>query len=180
MVWSPELQFQIKGRSIRRLLRYLTFKIFRSSSIGRHRNFMLFQFWFGHLILSFKFEEDPISSCWDIQLLIFWGRLSLVVVFVSIIFYFVWSPKLKFKIWGKSDQWLLRYSTFNILRSSSILLLVVVFLSSFLLILVWSPELKFQIWGRSGQWLLRYSTFWGLLLLEVLFHWRSSSFRIFK
>ena len=31
----------------------------------------------------------------------------------------IWSPKLKFKIWGRSDQWLQLYSTFNILRSSS-------------------------------------------------------------
>ena len=60
------------------------------------------------------------------------------------------SSELQFKIWGRSDQWLLRYSTFNILRSSSF---------QAFSILVWSPELKFEIWGRSDQWLLRYSTF---------------------
>jgi hypothetical protein len=28
--------------------------------------------------------------------------------------FLVWSPELKFKIWGRSDQWLLIYSAFNI------------------------------------------------------------------
>ena len=67
-----------------------------------------------------QFEEDPTIGCWDIQLLIFWGHLLLEVVYISSIFDMVWSPELKFQIWGRSDQWLLRYSTFNILRSSSI------------------------------------------------------------
>ena len=71
LVWSPELQFQIKGRSVQWLLIYSTFKILRSSSIGGHLCFKHFQFCFGHLSLSFKFEDDPISSCWDIQFLIF-------------------------------------------------------------------------------------------------------------
>jgi hypothetical protein len=61
-------------------------------------------------------------------------------------------PEIKLKNLGGSNQWLLRYSTFDILRSSSIggcLPLEVVFpwrLSSFqaLLILVWSPELEFS------------------------------------
>jgi hypothetical protein len=46
--------------------------------------------------------------------------------------------------------------------------------------LVWSLKLKFQIWWRSGQWLLRYSTFyiWVCLLLKIVFHWRSSSFKM--
>ena len=33
--------------------------------------------WFGHLSLSIEFEYDTISGCWDIILLIFWGRLHL-------------------------------------------------------------------------------------------------------
>ena len=93
----------------------------------------IYKIWFGHLSLSLKFEYDPISCCWDIQLLIFWGHLQLEVIFISSISIFVWSPELKFKIWGGSDEWLLRYSTFNILRSSSIggrLPLEVVFIST--------------------------------------------------
>ena len=33
--------------------------------------------------LRFKVENDPISGCWDILLLLFWGRLPLGVVFIS-------------------------------------------------------------------------------------------------
>jgi hypothetical protein len=42
------------------------------------------------------------------------GRLPLDVVFTT----FAWSPKAKFQIWRRSDQWLLRYSYFSFLRSS--------------------------------------------------------------
>ena len=119
-------------------LRYSTFNILRSSSIGGRHHFNHFWFWVCPLSLSLKFKEDPISGCWDIQLLIFWGRLPLEVVFhwrsssFQAFFIFVWSPEFKFKIWGGSNEWLLRYSTFNILRSSSIggrLPLEVVFIS---------------------------------------------------
>ena len=75
LVWSPELKFKIWGRSNQWLLRYSTFNILRSSSIGGCLYFKHFWFWFGPLSLSLKFEEDPISGCWDIPLLIFWGRL---------------------------------------------------------------------------------------------------------
>ena len=92
--------------------------------------------------VKFEIEVDLISGYWYIQLLIFWGCLPLevknvrkirsVVVeifnfnilrlsFIVSILILVWSPKLKFKIWGKSDQLLLQYSSFNILRSSSII-----------------------------------------------------------
>ena len=46
------------------------------------------------------------------------------------------------------DQWLLRYSTFNILKSSSIGGRLHCKPFS---ILVWSPYLKFQIWLQSNQ-----------------------------
>ena len=58
----------------------------------------------------FKSEEDLISGCWNIQLLIFWGHLMLEVFFLSSFFILIWSPELKFQIWGRSGQWLLRYS----------------------------------------------------------------------
>ena len=32
--------------------------------------------WFGHIILSLKFEYDPKSGCWDISVLLFWGLLG--------------------------------------------------------------------------------------------------------
>ena len=102
-----------------------------------------------------------------------WGHLPLEVIFKwrsSSLKHFltlVWYHELMFKICGRSDQWLLRYSNFHFLRSSSIrshLPLEVIFhwrsssLKSYLT-LVWSHELRFKIWGRSDQWLLRYSNF---------------------
>jgi hypothetical protein len=60
---------------------------------------------------------------------VFHWRLSSFQAFLIL----VWSLKLNFKIWGRSNQCLLRYSTFDILRSSSIggrLPLKVVFISS--------------------------------------------------
>ena len=57
---------------------------------------------------------------------------------------------------SQSIQWLLRYSTFNILRSSSIG--GCLYLKD-LLNMVWSYKLKFKIWVWSNKWLLRYSTF---------------------
>ena len=90
------------------------------------------------------------------------------------------SCKLKFQIWVRSRQWLLRYSTCHILRSSSVLgpisyfeIIYYLRLSSIrghlhltpFYPLVKSCKLKFQIWVRSDQWLLRYSIliFWGHL-----------------
>ena len=69
LVWSPELKFEISGRSIQWLPRYSTFYILRSSSIGGRLHFEHFWFWFSPMSLSSKFEEDPISGCWNIQLL---------------------------------------------------------------------------------------------------------------
>ena len=169
------------------MLRYLSFNILRSFSIGGRLCFEYF--WCGHMSLSLKFEENPISGCWDIQLLIFCGRLPLEGVFnwrLSLFQAFlilVWSHKLKFEIWGKSDQWLPSYSTFNILRSSSIrgsLQLEVVFVS--IIFDFGLVEVKFKIWRKSDQWFLRYSTFniWALLPLFVVFHWKSSLFKCFK
>ena len=113
LVWSPELKFKIWWSSDQWLLKYLTFYIWIS--------FKHFLFFVGPLILSFKIEEEPTSGCWDIQFLIFWGRLPLKVVFhwrLTLCQEFLIFEH-KFKICGNSDQWLLRYSTFNILRSSS-------------------------------------------------------------
>ena len=60
----------------------------------------------------------------------------------------------RIKIWVWSDQWLLRYSTFNILRSSSIRCHLHL---KHLKTLVWSSKFKVKIWVWSDQWLLRYS-----------------------
>ena len=68
----------------------------------------------------------------------------------------VWSLKLKF-LRGRSDQWLLKCSTFNILSSSSngahLHFKQIHFIS------VLSPKLQLKVGGRSDQWLVRYSTF---------------------
>jgi hypothetical protein len=55
--------------------------------------------------------KDPMSACQDIPLLIFWGHLQFDVLFL-------FQEICNFEFWGRSDQWLLRYSTFIILRSS--------------------------------------------------------------
>ena len=62
--------------------------------------------------LSFKFEEDPFRSCWDIQLWIFGGSLLLEVVFISKVLDFCLVPWAKFQIWGRFDQWLLKIFNF--------------------------------------------------------------------
>ena len=137
------------------------------------------------MTLVWSFKEDPIRACWDIQIFIFWGHLPLEVVFhwrlssFKPIFSLVWSHKLMFKIWGGSDQWLLRNLTFHILRSPSIrgrLPLKVIFIETFFYIF-WSHVLIFKIWGSSDQWLLIYLNFhifrssyiWGRLPLKVVF-----------
>jgi hypothetical protein len=89
--------------------------------------------------------------------------------------FLVWSSELMFKIWGWSNQWFLRYSTFYFW---GLLPLEVVFISSIF-------GLRSKIYGRSYQRLLRYLTFiilrmssiGGRLPLEVVFHWRLSSIR---
>ena len=139
------------------------------------------QLWVDHLISSLKLKKYVISGCWDIPLLIFWGRLSLDFAYIGC------SPNLKFKSWGRSNKWLLRFSTFNILRSSSLqgifnfdlfpsawfwnlrkIQLVVAEIFHFKCfevvftwrssILIWFYQRKFEIWGRSNQGLVRYST----------------------
>ena len=55
---------------------------------------------------------------------------------------------------ARSDQWFLRYDTFNILRSSSNggYLHFKPFFTS-----VWSSKLKYEIWGRLDNWCQRYA-----------------------
>ena len=81
---------------------------------GKKKTFIVY---FGHISLSLKCGEDQTSGCWDIPFLIFevffhysFGGLLHLKHFYSLL----WSHKLKFKIWGRSDQWLLRYSIFNV------------------------------------------------------------------
>ena len=86
----------------------------------------------------------------------------------------VLSFELKFKIWGRSDQWLLRYSTFDILRSSSIEGHL-----HFKHFLFWFGPLSLTLNLKkdpiSGCWDIQHKIFWGHLPLEVAFNWRSSS-----
>ena len=90
-----------------------------------------------------------------------------------------WSFKLKFKIWVWPKKWLIRYSTFNFLRLSSIQMLRSSsvrdrhYLKD-LQNIVWSFNLKFKIWVWSNKWLLRYSTF-NFLRLSSIKMLRSSS-----
>ena len=98
----------------------------RLFSIEVRLNWNLIWLWYGPMSLCFKFEEDPISDCWDIQIFIFWGHLPLEVIFhwrsspLKFFLTLFWSHEFRFKIWGRSDQWLLRYSNFHSFRSSSI------------------------------------------------------------
>ena len=91
-IFDFKLKFKIWGRSNQWLLRYSTFNILRLSSIWGRLHFKQFWFWFGLLSLSLKLEEDPISGCWDIQLLIYSGRLPFEVVFISRFFDFGLVP----------------------------------------------------------------------------------------
>jgi hypothetical protein len=68
-------------------------------------------------------------------------------------FVLVWSLELKIKIGGRSDQWLLRYSTFNKFRLSSILSLG--FLSIYIQKINLDKEVKFSSSvSRQGQVIL--------------------------
>ena len=51
------------------------------------------QFWFGPLDLILKFNEDPLSGCWDIPLLTVGGRLPMDVVFNSKNFQFLFGQQ---------------------------------------------------------------------------------------
>ena len=70
-----------KSRSIQWLHGYSTFNILRSFSIGGCLHFEDLKIGFAYLSLGLKFEYDQISGCWDIPLLIFWGRLPVGVNF---------------------------------------------------------------------------------------------------
>ena len=100
--------------------------LWRSSFIGACLQHNLFWLWFDLMSICVKFEEDSISGCWDIQIFIFWSHRPLQVVLhwrlssLKLFFTRDCSPEPMFKIWGKFEQWLLRYSNFCILRSSSI------------------------------------------------------------
>ena len=132
----------------------------------------IFKILFGHLCLRLKFEYDPTSGRWDIPLLIFWGCWD----HLHFKYLKIWWSKIKFNIWVWSNKWLLIYSTFNILRTTSI--------GGHLCFnnfqnLVWSYKHKFKIWEWSIKWLLIYISlliFWGCLLWLVIFHLRLSSF----
>ena len=96
----------------------------------------------------------------------------------------VWSHKLKFKIWARSDQWLLRYSAINILRLSSIqghLPCMVIFILCIFQFCFghMSLSLKFEQYPMSGCWDIPQSIFWGCLPFKVIFHAWSSSFYVF-
>ena len=80
---------------------------------------------------------------------------SIEVVFIARNFQ-IWFVSLAYvQIRGRSDRWLPRYSTLNVLRSSSIR--GHLHLQQYSL-LVWSPRPKFKSWWGE-KWLLRYSTF---------------------
>ena len=82
--------------------------------------------------------------------------LFLDVVFISNNIQ-IWFGQLSLSLnWVRSYNWLLRYSTFNILRSSFIWGCLHIKQFS---ILVWPQKHKLKIWGRFDQGLLRYSTF---------------------
>ena len=93
-----------------------------------------------------------------------------------------WSYKHKFKIWERSDQWLLRYSNFAILGSLPFEIIFHLRSSSCEIFeyeksLAWLYRPKFKIWERSDQWFLRYSNtaILGILPFKVIFHFSSSS-----
>ena len=97
------------------------------------------------------------------------SRIQLEVAEMTIHFdCYVLLPQLNVSV--RSDKWLLRYSTFNILRWSPIGYRLH---SEQFSILIWSPKHKFKFLGISDQWLLRYFN------LNILrFHWWSSSFQV--
>ena len=99
---------------------------YKSSSFEVHLHWNLIWLWYSPMNLCLKFEETPIIRCSDTQIFMFWGHLPLEVIFLwrssSLKPYLtlVWSHELMFNIWGRSDQWQLKYSYFHFLRSYSI------------------------------------------------------------
>ena len=125
-------------------------------------------------------NNTTLSGHWDVQIFMFWGYFPLKVVFhwslssLKPLLTLVWSHERMFKIWGRFHQWLLRYSNFHILRSSSItghLPFKVVFMQTFLWL--WfgpmSLCLKFEDDLISGYWDIQIFIFWGHPSLEVVF-----------
>ena len=79
----------------------------------------------------------------------------------------IWSPAPKFEIWGSSDQWLLRYSKFDILRSSiggHLLFKHFQFWFGPLCLI-----LKFEDNPIGGCWDIQLLIYWGHFPLEVVF-----------
>jgi hypothetical protein len=96
----------------------------------------------------------------------------------------LWSYRLKFKIWTRSNQWLLRYTTINILRLSSNLGCLpweVIFILCICKLCFGhiTFSLKYEHDPISGCWDIPLSIFWGCLPIKVIFHGRSSSFYVF-
>ena len=75
LVWSAQTKFKIWGRSDQWLLLYFTLNILRSSFIEGHLHFKHYSIlvWF----VSSKFEEDPISGCFNITL---WINIELLSI----------------------------------------------------------------------------------------------------
>ena len=130
LVWSYKLNLKILWRLDQWLLRYTIFSIWGllPSFIGGCLHLKYLYSLVCHISLSFEFCEDRTSGSWDIPFLIFkvffhyftGGRL-----YLKHFYSLVWSHKLKFKIWGRSDQWLLRYLSFK-LRIYTVLLLIII------------------------------------------------------
>ena len=76
----------------------------------------------------------------------------------------VWSPTIKFQIWGRSDQWYLRYSTFR--RPLE-------FILNYTNLQFWFGPIrlsfKYEEDPTSGYWDIPLLIFWGRLPLEVVF-----------
>ena len=108
--------------------------------------FSFLRIWFGHLSLSSKFEYNTIRSCWDIPLLIFWGPLPWVVLFIlSICRICFGRPRLSLKFEYDKKNSCQDISLFYILGLSSI---GDHFHLKDLQNMVWSYKLKFEIWVR--------------------------------
>jgi hypothetical protein len=120
----------------------------------------------------FQWRSSSIDGHLPLEAVFHWrsssigGRLNFKQY--SILF---WPHKLKFKIWGRSNEWLLRYSTINMLS-----------LSSMECCLPWnlSSSLKFDENLESGCWDIPLLIFWGHLPWKVVFHGRSSSYHAIK
>ena len=102
---------------------------------------------------------------WYLRSSLIGGRLHL-----KHLYSLVWSHKLKFKIWGRSDQWLLRYFLFNI---EGRLPLELIFILN--IFIVWlghiSLSLKFGEDRTSGCWDIAISSWQFILSLLLLYYY---------